>query len=203
MPASCAPEKVVGANGVVYVGCTHFDHVLGTYGAGDLGSYIIAQDSVVSVPLSNCINPGGLFTDPDEQNLFVVCRGDGSISNGQFIRLATADQSEVNSFAIGTHLGPSAMSPEGLLFIADGQEIYVIDTANGDAVIRGEGNPIDAVTAVEKIVDMSVHPDLDELYVVVQNDTDSAYQIKLFSTSNFDYVVAYPLLAPVVGMASW
>ncbi|MDP8224273.1 MAG: Ig-like domain-containing protein [Candidatus Lernaella stagnicola] len=204
LPAGCVPVDLVGAAGKIYVSCSGFDGA--SYG-DFVAVYDLATESVTEITLAAGQNPGAIVATWDEANVYVVATGNYVDVLGAVNKIDTAADTVVSSFDLGTSPGGAALSWfNDVLFVLDGVNMYAIDTADGDAILRGPDDPIIVGDEGAWLSAIHVHDDTANVYVANQNYTSFVNEIEVYDGDTFAFLQSYDISASGSspgGIASW
>jgi DNA-binding beta-propeller fold protein YncE len=143
-PVGMSPEGIVIIDNTAYIAITAYDFDTWSWGQGKVAVYDVAADTVMAEIL---VGKNPQFVAIDQRGrLHVACTGDfGSIA-GRIYIIDPADNSIVDSLAIGGQPGQVCIGPDDHAFLAaggwaaDGQ-VLEYDAATGD-ILHGGTNPI-------------------------------------------------------------
>lgn len=199
LPVGCAPTSLAGAAGKVYVACS------GYTASGYLDGKIVAVDTTTGnlheIALTT-VNPGSVVTNQDESAVYVAAIGDYFTVPGAVFRIDTTTDTVDNTIAFTKTLGNASLDTDGKLWVLGGGfnssdihaigELYVIDTTDNDAFLRGEDNPILLGDAgVGWYADILAHPDAAEVYVCYQDWSGFIFAVKVIDTGDYTTLYTY------------
>jgi hypothetical protein len=193
LPTDCVPGKLTGAAGKIYVSCSGFLGV-GNYEPGKVAVYDPESKGTTTVDLTQ-VNPGSILATEDESAVYVVCVGDFDTKFGAINRIETTGDTVENSFDIGGSLGNAALTANGRLFVLDWKDMYVIDTNNDDAVLRGEADPVLVGTDGSWLAGIHAHQDLPQVIVSNQEWVTYVHTVEVISAVDYSVLHSYDLSA--------